>query len=259
MIPGMNARILVVDDEALARDRLKRLLAACTLNATILQARTGDEAIERVRSDHPDLVFLDVRLPDMDGFDVIARVTPAEMPPVVFVTAYDSYAIRAFDVHAVDYLVKPYTEERLRTAYTRACGRSMDQSRVLDKLLDALAQRERYLQRVMVRTNDGHHVIRTTDIEWIEAESNYVRIHANGKSHLLRERLSSMEERLDPARFARIHRSMIVNLDAIMRMQPWFSGDYLVTLASGKDVRMSRTYREAVQRQLGIQPEPAGS
>lgn len=256
MIPEAEARILVVDDEALARDRLRRLLRKYATRPGIDAARTGEEAVKAIGEYEPHLVFLDIQLPDFNGFDVIDAVGPGRMPPVIFVTAYDAYAIRAFDVQAVDYLVKPYTEERFRQAFERACRRRHDAEAEgeLQRVLETVegGQRSPYLRRVMVRSaQEGVLVLRAAEIDWIEAANNYVRLHVGGRTHVLREKLSSMQARLDPQQFARIHRSLIVNLDRIVRMRPWYSGDYRITLEDGTEVRMSRTYREVVQRQLG--------
>jgi two-component system LytT family response regulator len=254
MIPEAEARFLIVDDEALARDRLLRLLAKHALRPHVEVARNGEEAVAAVESFEPQLVFLDIQLPDVTGFDVIEAVGSQHMPSVIFVTAYDAYAIRAFDVQAVDYLVKPYTEERFLQALWRAQepGHGAAQGAVLQRLLTAVESRERrYLQRLMVRTREGVLLIKVADVEWIEAENNYVRLHLAGRTHLLREKLSSLQARLDPGQFARIHRSAIVNLDRVLRLKPWFSGDYLMLLDTGQELRLSRTYREEVQRQLG--------
>ena len=258
MIPKSEARYLVVDDEALARERLRRLIGKHADAPIIEIARTGEETVQAIAEFEPHVVFLDIQLPDFTGFDVINAIGPEAMPPLIFVTAYDAYAIRAFEVQAVDYLVKPYTEERFQQALSRIHQRQQMPTHraTLDKLLGSLTELERrYLQRVLVRTRDGYVLVKVADIDWIEAENNYVRLHVGKESHLLREKLSALQARLDPAHFARIHRSTIVNLNRVVRLKPWFSGDYVVTLENGKEVRLSRTFREVVQRQLGAQTE----
>ena len=253
MIPDSEAKFLVVDDEALARDRLRRLLRKHAVKAVVDAVRTGEEAVRAIVEYEPHAVFLDIQLGDLSGFDVIEAVGASRMPPVVFVTAYDEYAIRAFDVHALDYLVKPYTEERFIQALDRLRSRTAGDGIGLQRVVDSVSGRAgEYVQRLMVRTaQEGVLLIKVSDIEYIEAANNYVKLHVGGRMHLLREKLSALEQRLDPAQFARIHRSVIVNMDRIVSLKPSYSGDYIVKLASGTEVRLSRTYRDTVQKQLG--------
>ena len=253
MIPEREAKYLVVDDEALARDRLRRLLRKHAGQPVVDTVRTGAEAVRAIGDHEPHAVFLDIQLPDISGFDVIDAVGVSNTPPVVFVTAYDEYAIRAFEVHALDYLVKPYTEARFVQTLGRLRTRGPDADTVLQRALDSVRVREGgYVQRLMVRAADeGVLLVKVAEIDYIEAANNYVKLYVGSRTHLLREKLSALEQRLDPAQFARIHRSYIVNMDRIVSLKPWYSGDYVVTLEGGVQVRLSRTYREAVQKQLG--------
>ncbi|HVH13445.1 MAG TPA: LytTR family DNA-binding domain-containing protein, partial [Longimicrobium sp.] len=230
----------------------------------------------------PDLVFLDVHMPKLDGFEVIQTVGAERMPAVVFVTAYDQHALRAFDVHAVDYVLKPVEQDRLREALARArtrhaqataARRFHELQRLLDRVADqagpdgggepapaTLQQGGRWTERILVRAQEKLFFVRTADVDWIEAAGNYVRLHAGSRAHLIRETMARMEQTLDPATFVRIHRSTIVNMDRVQQMEPWFSGEYLVHMADGTQLRMSRWYRDRVLNGLVRFPaeEPRG-
>jgi two-component system LytT family response regulator len=253
MIPDSEAKFLVVDDEALARDRLRRLLRKHAPKCVVDAVRSGEEAVRAIVEYEPHAVFLDIQLGDLTGFDVIDAIGVHRMPPIVFVTAYDEYAIRAFDVHALDYLVKPYTEDRFVQALDRLRSRTAEEAVALQRVLETVNGRAAdYVQRLLVRAaQEGVLLIKVPDIDYIEAANNYVKLHVGARTHLLREKLSALEQRLDPAQFARIHRSVIVNMDRIVSLRPSYSGDYIVRLESGTEVRLSRTYRDIVQKQLG--------
>lgn len=247
-----RVRILIVDDEPLARQALRLMLAADP-EVEIAGECSGVEGaatIERVR---PDLMFLDVQMPEVDGFDLLERIGVAEAPIVVFVTAYSEHALRAFAVHALDYLLKPVGDERLAAALTRA--KEMVRLRRAGGapaagLAPMLREHSRLTRRILVRDRDRTRVVDVGTIDWIEAADYYSLIHAAGESHLLRETMNELEERLDPATFFRAHRSAIVNLDRIREIRPLFRGDRVLVLADGTEVRVPRTRRVALEAQL---------
>jgi len=251
-------RALIVDDEPLARDCVRLALDNEDDIEVIAECADGDEAIAAIDELEPDVVFLDVQMPGTTGFDVVQTIGPSEMPAVVFVTAFDEHALRAFEVHALDYVLKPFDDERFADAVEHARrtirGRREEESfrRGLSALLDEVGGRgggeRRFATRLMVRLRDRIHFVRTEDVDWFEAAGNYVRLHAGDKSHLIRSTMSALEEQLDPTRFVRIHRSTIVNLDRIKEVQPWAGGDYLAILKDGRQLKISRGYRDALLR-----------
>jgi two-component system LytT family response regulator len=247
---------LIVDDERLARKRIRSLLKNERDVEVVGECADGAEALAAIRKQNPDLVFLDVQMPEMDGFQVLQSVGADLMPAVVFVTAYDKYALRAFEVHALDYLLKPFDEDRFGEALRRAKDQVLGSSNgdLHDRLLaliEHLRSGERYVDRLLVKASGRVLFLKTEDIDWIEAAGNYVRLHVGRESHLLRETMNTIETKLDPARFLRIHRSTIVNLDRIKEMQPWFSGEYVVLLKDGTELRLSRGYRDKFDERLG--------
>lgn len=246
----MTLRALIVDDEAIARRRIRRLLAREPDVTVAGECADGTAAVEAIGRERPDLVFLDVQMPERNGFEVLAGIDPRVLPAIVFVTAFDRYALRAFDVHAIDYLLKPFTPERFRTALYRArariAGRAVDVG--LASLAAALRDRPRYLARLPVRATGGR--IRLVDlmtVDWIEAAGNYVRLHAGSHEYVIRDTLAGLERHLDPDRFARIHRSAIVQIDRIAELHPTSHGDMDVVLKNGTVLTLSRTWRELVQ------------
>lgn len=253
----MKTRALIVDDEPLARERLRDLLAADPSVAVVGEAADGDEALDSIRNLLPDLLFLDVQMPGCDGFEVLRRLDPGQLPLTVFVTAYDQYALRAFEVHAVDYLLKPFDAERFRTALTRAQERlKHDRSHEFrDNLLAVLGQvpgGPKPPERIAIKSGEGIVFLRTEQIEWVEASGNFVRFHcAGGKAWLHRETMNGLEARLDADRFVRIHRSTIVNIEAVKELQPLFHGDSIVILRDGTELTMSRSYRPRLQKLFG--------
>lgn len=256
--PDTVLRVLVVDDEPLARDRLRAALAAEPGVEVVGECPDGLEAVRAIGRLRPDLVLLDVQMPGLDGFGVIEAVGPAAMPPVIFITAWDDYAVRAFEVQALDYLLKPFDDDRLRAALTRAQEPRRETDELAVRLLHLLEQHAAgatappagaaYAQRLMVRRGESIRYVPLAEVEWIEAADNYVRLHGSSGTHLVRMTLHELETRLDPAEFARVHRSAIVRLDAIREIRPWAGGDYLAVLKSGREVRISRTHRERVIR-----------
>ena len=249
----MTLRTLVIDDEAPARRRIKRLLAAEPGVAVVGECGDGASAIDLIASARPDLVFLDVQMPERDGFDVVTALPPANLPAILFVTAYDQYALRAFDVHAVDYLLKPFTSERFRTALSRARERIARRAEDggLTSLATTLRNRPACLTRVPVRTGGRMVFVDLDAVDWMEAADNYVRLHVKQREYLVRDPLGTLEAKLDPDRFARIHRSAVVQLDRVAEWRPTSHGDAEVVLRDGTRLAVSRTFRERLQRVLG--------
>ncbi len=247
----MTIRVLIVDDEPLARQRLRDLLADEPDVEVAAECGDGGQAVMAIESLKPDLVLLDVQMPELDGFDVIEAVGADLMPPTLFVTAHDQHALRAFEVHALDYLLKPFDRKRFEVAMARArawMGRSAPTDRPdrMASLLDEVQESRPPMDRILVRSGDHHLLLKTSDIQWIEAEDNYIRLHVDGTSHLVRMTMGAVLRRLDPTRFKRVHRSSIVNLDFGKELRPWFHGDYQVLLADGTKLTMPRTYRDQV-------------
>ncbi|MBI3262186.1 MAG: response regulator transcription factor [Acidobacteria bacterium] len=239
----MTLRTLIVDDEPLARRRLKVLLKDEADFEIVGECEDGRSAIAAVRRHAPDLMLLDVQMPGMSGFDVIAALGAPACPAVIFVTAYDQYALKAFEVHAIDYLLKPFDRDRLRQALTRArrlVGREVDVRRALRALLSDI--RARPLERLAIRSRGKVQFVRADEVDWIEASGHYLSLHAGRDTHLIRDTISGLEGRLDPDRFVRIHRSAIVNVDRIAELQPSFHGEYAVVLRDGTRLSSSRAY-----------------
>ncbi|MGH9374471.1 MAG: LytR/AlgR family response regulator transcription factor [Vicinamibacterales bacterium] len=249
-------KVLVADDEPLARERLTTLLSSEPDVDVVAQARDGEEAVTAVHDHSPDLVFLDVQMPQMNGFDVIEAVGTDKMPLVIFVTAYDQHALKAFQVRALDYLLKPFDRERFTDALQRARKQiERDETGDLGRRLLALVKDLRRDQprsdRLVVKSGGRLFFLRTDEIDWVEAAGNYVRLHVGTASHLLRETMNAIEGRLDPEKFFRIHRSRIVNMERIQELQPWLNGEYAVLLRTGTRLTLSRGYREKLQERLG--------
>ena len=244
----MTLRTLIVDDEPRARERVRMMLGMHDDVAVIGEVGDGQQAIDAIRQERPDLVFLDVQMPSVDGFGVLRALEGEIMPYVVFVTAYDQYALRAFEVHALDYVLKPFNAERFSQALQRARAAisrrddiegSVDKDR-LRSLVASLTAEQREKQRIVVKSSGRVFFVKVDDIDWIEAEGNYVRLHMGAQSHLLRETMKGMESVLDTSQFIRIHRSTIVNADRIRELQPLFHGEYAVILRDGTRLVASR-------------------
>ena len=239
-------RVLIVDDEPLARDCVRLGLAGDPGVEIIGECSDGASAVQAIQRLVPEVVVLDVQMPEQDGFSVIEEVGADRMPVVVFVTAFDRYAVRAFELHALDYVLKPFDDGRLRTALRRARERLREQregelGRRLADLLQARSH-EGQLRRFSVRENDRIHFVPVEHVDWIEADGNYVVLHEGPRDHRLRGTIRALAARLDPGRFLQVHRSAIVNLDRVAEVQAWFGGDYLVLLRTGAKVKASRTY-----------------
>jgi two-component system LytT family response regulator len=247
---------LVVDDEPLAREMIREMLATDSEVEVVGECGNGREAIEAIKTSTPDLVFLDVQMPELGGFEVLASLDPNTTPYVIFVTAFDQYAVRAFEVHALDYLLKPFDRERFEVAWQRAKAQiKLDRTSRRDQdiiaLLEELKAGPRYLERLVIKNGGRVFFMHVQDIYCIEAEGNYVRVYDNQKGYLLRETISSLEEQLDPKQFLRIHRSAIVKIDRIKEMQPWFHGEYRIIMENGKQLALSRNYRANLQEAVG--------
>lgn len=250
-----RARVLIVDDEPLARDSIRLVLETLDRVEIIGQATNAAEAVEAILAAAPDIVLLDVHMPDADGFHVIDAVGADAMPVVVFVTAFDSHAIRAFNVHAIDYVLKPFDDTRLIEAVDRAIRwLHADGDRADDRLermvRDVRSGAQAYATRIMVREGDRIRFAHVDGIDFIEAANNDVVLHIGDREHRIRSTLKSLVGQLDPTRFVRIHRSTIINLDRVREVQPWFGGDYIAILEDGRKLKVSRTYREALLRPL---------
>jgi two-component system LytT family response regulator len=244
----MTLRTLIVDDEPLARERVRMMLGMHDDVAVIGEVGDGQQAVDAIRDQRPDLVFLDVQMPGVDGFGVLRALEGDDLPHVVFVTAYDQYALKAFEVHALDYVLKPFNAERFGQALQRAraaIAKRQEAETLVDRdhlrsLVASLTAEQREKQRIVVKSSGRVFFVKVDDIDWIEAEGNYVRLHMGNQSHLLRETMKGMESVLDAGQFIRIHRSTIVNADRIRELQPLFHGEYAVILRDGTRLVASR-------------------
>jgi two-component system, LytTR family, response regulator len=257
----MSVRALVVDDEPLACQQLRRFLSALGDVDVVGECESGADAVQKIATLRPDVVFLDVQMPHLDGFGVLDAVGPERMPPVVFVTAYEEYAIRALRAHAVDYLLKPVDPDEVSQALVRLRRRLGEPHQdAAARLAELLAERVRgraYLQRLIVRDRDRQLVVRASDVDWLEADDNVVRVHVGPSVYVTRSTLGGFARQLDPRRFARIHRSTIVNVDRVREIQPWFNGEYVVFLADRTQLTVGPTFRDAFLQLLrGTGAEP---
>ena len=247
-------RVAVVDDEPLARRRILRMLRGVPGVQVVAECRNGEAAVAAIRALRPEVVFLDVQMPGMDGFQVLESLGAARAPAVVFTTAYDEYALRAFEVQALDYLLKPFTRARFCAVLERVRSELERRGGTADPRLQALLEahrREPGAGRLLVKKPGRVLLLDTNDIDWIQAEGNYARLWSGKASHLLRRTLASLESSLDPARFVRVHRSAIVNIERVKEMHPWFRGDCVLVLKDGTRVTLSRTFRQRVRTLLG--------
>jgi two-component system LytT family response regulator len=254
--PSERIRALIVDDEAPARQRLRDLLEKDGQVSAILEAENGIVAVQMIHEQKPDLVFLDVQMPELDGLAVIEAVGAEEMPLTIFVTAYDQHAIRAFEANALDYLLKPFSDERLEAALARVKSR-LDERNLRDlgrrmlQMLSKVPSQARRWDRLVVKSAGTTRFLRVAEIDWIEAAGVYVNLHVAGKEFLYRASLNDLTEKLDPMRFIRIHRSAMVNLESIVQLEPASHGEFEVVLKNGSRARVSRTYRAQLEKRLG--------
>ena len=244
----MSIKALIVDDELLARDRIREMLKEHPEFEVIGEARNGQEAIDCITTQNPDLVFLDIQMPDLNGFDVLQKLNLEKLPLIIFVTAYDQYAVRAFDAHAVDYLTKPFDRKRFAEAVDQAKvfmkgAKEPDTARILS-MLQELRAGARYLERFAIKNGETVFFVRAEDVDAIEAEGNYVRLSLGSSSHLLRDTLNNIEAQINPRMFVRIHRRTIVNINRVKELQTWARGEYRVVLFTGAHYTLSRGYRQ---------------
>ena len=256
----MKIKTLIVDDEPLAREAIRDLLQTQPDFRIVGECETGRQSVEAILSIHPDLVLLDVQMPEMDGFQVIQCVTPQRMPLTIFVTAYDSYALKAFEMHALDYVLKPFEEERLLQALQRAkvyLNQSRNQE-ITDRLLELLRYHTSrsgvssptpavHLERLVIRSRGRVLFLSVREVDWIQAEGSYVRLHLGNKSYVQRTTMGTLQQQLDSRHFVRIHRSTIVNIEHISEIKPWPTGEYVIIMRNGKELTLSRGYRDSLQ------------
>jgi two-component system LytT family response regulator len=255
----MKVRTLIVDDEPLAREWVRNGLQEETDVEIVAECGDGFEAVKAVTDLKPDLMILDVQMPGLDGFGVLAALEPSDLPAVIFVTAFDRYALKAFEAHAVDYLMKPFSPERLHDAVDRARAEidrtsQRDLKAALHALLEDIQRERAYPEWLLIKKEDRSVFLRVADIDWIESSRNNVRLHVGKEIYVFHETTSGIEGKLDPKKFFRIHRSTIVNIEKIKEMHPWFNGDYAVTLKDGTKLTLSSTYRERLKefRRLAV-------
>jgi two-component system, LytTR family, response regulator len=245
----MKIKTVIIDDEPIARDRVRRMLREENDIEVVGECGNGKEAVAFINENKPDLVFLDIQMPEMSGFEALQEINPSKTPAIIFVTAYDQYAIQAFDVHALDYLLKPFNRERFKRAIERAreqiekTGGGKIDERLVSLLAD-LTNSKKYLERLVVKSVGRVFFLRTEEVDWIEAAGNYAKLHVGREGHLIRETMNGLEAKLNPDKFLRIHRSTLVNIDRIKELNPLFSGDYTVLLKNGTELTLSRNYRD---------------
>jgi two-component system, LytTR family, response regulator len=255
----MKISAIIVDDQSTGRTVLRDMLAHTDPDIEIVAMATGGrEAIEMINQLAPDLVFLDVQMPEVDGFGVLEQIKLPRMPIIVFVTGRDDFALKAFEAHALDYLIKPCQMARLRSAIQRARQQLVshhagDIQQKLDGLLQDLKAGSKYPERLAVKSNGRIVFLKLTDIDLVEAADNYVKLYVSNETHMLRETMTALEQKLPPDRFVRISRSTIVNIESVKELHPMFHGEYMVSLRNGTRVTLTRGYREQL-RQLGVMP-----
>jgi two-component system, LytTR family, response regulator len=251
----MKIRTLIVDDEPLAREWARNGLQDEPDLEIIGECGEGEEAIQAIQSSHPDLVLLDVQMPGCSGLDVVHEIGAAQMPAIIFITAYDEYAVKAFELNAVDYLLKPFDEERFRESIDRARRRIGEPGSRLREQLEALleSRTQKWVKRLVIRNGERYEFVLTDTIDWIESANNYVELYCGPKRYLLAETLTSLENRLDPAKFIRIHRCRIVNTSRIVAVHPLLSGTYEMELRNGSRLTTGRQYKDAVQQLIRCQ------
>ena len=254
-----TVKVLIIDDESLARETIDLLLRDQAEVEVIGECKDGAEAVEMIRKLNPDLVFLDIQMPELNGFEVIEEIGPEKMPSVIFATAFDEYAIKAFDAHAMDYLLKPFDDYRFEVALKRALAQIKQKelgslSERLSALMDegkVESVEDEVLDRIMIKERGGVVFIKTEDIDFVEAAGDYVVMYVGQKKHMTRESMTKMEGKLGVKNFARIHRSTIVNLERIKELKPYFHGDYLVYLKDGRELKLSRRYWSRLEKVFG--------
>lgn len=270
---NQKIRALVVDDESLAREALLVMLSDDSEMEVIAECRNGKEAVVVIREQNPDVVFIDIQMPEMDGFQVVEEIGAKQMPVTVFVTAYDKYALRAFEAHALDYLLKPFDHDRFNTALQRAKtlvrqqklgeisenlfalmqdmkSKSGESHSETDNKKPERAADKEPIERVVIKSGGRIYFLKTEEIDWVEGAGDYLSLHSGSQTHLIRETMGNFHDKLNPQKFLRIHRSTIVNIERIKDIQPLFKGEYIITLTSGKRLNSSRGYRYQLQTLL---------
>jgi two-component system, LytTR family, response regulator len=248
-------RVVIVDDEPLARKKIRAFLEGAEGVNVVAESTSVEEAVNAIATLQPDLVFLDVQLANGNGFEVVEEIGSENMPITVFVTAHEEFAVKAFEAHAFDYLLKPFSEERFRGVLERVQDRSRQRAAFVtyedfSRLLSTVSMESRYPKRLMVRTGSQYEAVRVSDIIWIEASNNYVTLHLANRSHLLRQTMSRIQMRLDPSLFIRVQRSAIVNLDRVQAVRPYSGVEYQIIMDNGEKILSGRSYREEVRRAL---------
>ena len=261
-------RVLIVDDESLARKRIRDLLSERDEFEIVAECENGNDAVEAINEGTADLLFLDIQMQDIDGFDVLKDFDPAALPKIIFITAYDQYALRAFEVHAIDYLLKPFDDERfgemldhvksqIKKDNIQDLGSQLTsllsdvESSKTQKKINKPQTIQPFQKRLVIKSTGKISFVEVEEIDWIGAEGSYVSLNTNGKSQLMRGTLKKLETLLNPEKFLRIHRSTIVNISSIQELKPHFHGEYVVILKNGKRLKLSRSYRESAERLLG--------
>ena len=252
----MTIRCLIADDEPLGRERIAGILRTLPGAEIVAMCENGSEALEAVDALRPDLLFLDIQMPELDGFGVVAAIPPGVRPEVIFVTVHDQFALKAFEVHAQDYLLKPFDPDRLIAAFERAAARIGNERAIrpdarLHALVEEMERRRTRRTRIAIKGEGRVRLLPVGEIDWIESSDNHVRVHANGQVHVVRQTLQGIEASLAPTEFIRVHRTAIVNIARIQEIQPWFNGEFVVLLRSGVEVRTSRGYRARLEALLG--------
>lgn len=253
---SVTLRVLIVDDEPPARAIIRKMLQGHSEVEILGECENGLEAIACIDKWAPDLVFLDIQMPEVDGFAVLEACQPERLPHIIFVTAYDQFAVHAFEIHALDYILKPFDHERFEEALSRA-KRQINGENISDsneRILTMLAEnrtRPEYVERLIIKAEGRVFFLKIDEIEWIEAQGNYVSLHSGKKQYMFREAISNLETQLDPRKFQRIQRSAIINIEHIRELQPWFRGDYRVILRDGTQLKLSRRYRDNLDKYLG--------
>lgn len=249
-------RALIVDDEPLARKFIRRMLKDDREIEIVGESSNGKDAVTMIGKHNPDIVFLDVQMPEMDGFAVLDSIRSGQLPEIIFTTAYEQYAIRAFELHALDYLLKPFDQARFKDAikYAKECfqsDRQQDGRAQIGALLESIRNKTEYLERVVIKAGGRITFLNTREINWIEADDKYVHLHTDKTNPMVRQTLSAMEAQLDPKKFRRIHRSAIVNVERIKELQPLFNGEHSIVLENGTKLTLSRNYKDKLFEFLG--------
>ncbi len=251
----MNRKIraIVVDDEPLACKRLVKLLNEEEDVEVVEVCANGKEAIDEINEQDPDLVFLDIQMPEINGFEVLQHIESDRVPAIIFVTAYDEYALKAFEVHALDYLMKPFNKARFRDSLQRAknsikSNGNTEVGEKIENLLEYLNPEQESLSRILIKTSSRYFFLKADEIDWIESAGNYVRIHSGKNNYLIRETMINMEKKLDDDKFFRIHRSTIINVEKVKELEQWFHGDYQVIMYNDEKLTMSRNYKDLLER-----------